>query len=114
MQYLVGSFFGKTKMAPIISPKKTWEGTIGGSLLSMIVAITWGLLSKQHTLSVWIGIGLCATVVGTLGDLLESKLKRTAGIKDSGNIMPGHGGAMDRFDSLLLAAPFLWLVTLLL
>jgi phosphatidate cytidylyltransferase len=110
MQYIVGANFGKTKMAPIISPKKTWEGTIGGSALSIIVAIIWGLVSKQFNIGVWICIGLAATVIGTLGDLTESKLKRTAGIKDSGNLMPGHGGAMDRFDSLLLAAPFLWLV----
>jgi phosphatidate cytidylyltransferase len=110
MQYIVGANFGKTKMAPIISPKKTWEGTIGGSALSIIVAIIWGLLSKQFNIGVWIGIGLAATIVGTLGDLTESKLKRTAGVKDSGNIMPGHGGALDRFDSLLLAAPVLWLV----
>jgi phosphatidate cytidylyltransferase len=110
MQYIVGANFGKTKMAPIISPKKTWEGTIGGSVLCIIVAIIWGLLSKQFNIGVWIGIGLAATIVGTLGDLTESKLKRTAGVKDSGNIMPGHGGALDRFDSLLLAAPVLWLV----
>jgi phosphatidate cytidylyltransferase len=110
MQYIVGANFGRTKMAPIISPKKTWEGTIGGSALCIIVAITWGLLSKQYSIGVWLSIGLVASVIGTLGDLTESKLKRTAGVKDSGNIMPGHGGALDRFDSLLLAAPFLWLV----
>jgi phosphatidate cytidylyltransferase len=110
MQYIVGANLGKTKMAPIISPKKTWEGTIGGSALCIIVAIVWGLFSKQFNIGVWVCIGLVASVIGTLGDLTESKLKRTAGIKDSGNLMPGHGGAMDRFDSLLLAAPFLWLV----
>jgi phosphatidate cytidylyltransferase len=114
MQYIVGSLIGKTKMAPIISPKKTWEGTIGGSLLCILVAIIWGLVSKQFTLAHWIAIGLVASVAGTLGDLIESKLKRTAGVKDSGNIMPGHGGALDRFDSLLLAAPCLWLVLLFL
>jgi phosphatidate cytidylyltransferase len=112
MQYLVGSFIGKTKMAPIISPKKTWEGTIGGSLLCVIVAIIWGLVSKQFTMGHWVAIGLVASVAGTFGDLVESKLKRTAGVKDSGNIMPGHGGALDRFDSLLLASPFMWFVLL--
>jgi phosphatidate cytidylyltransferase len=105
MQYLVGSFFGKTKMAPIISPKKTWEGTIGGSALCVSVAIIWGMMQNTYPLYYFIAAALCGSVVGTLGDLLESKLKRTAGIKDSGNIMPGHGGALDRFDSLLLAAP---------
>jgi phosphatidate cytidylyltransferase len=113
MQYLVGSFFGKTKMAPIISPKKTWEGTIGGSALCVLVAIIWGLLQSTYPLYYFIVAAICASVVGTLGDLLESKLKRTAGVKDSGNIMPGHGGALDRFDSLLLAAPACLLLLLL-
>jgi phosphatidate cytidylyltransferase len=110
MQYLVGANFGKHPMAPVISPKKTWEGTIGGSLLCIIVALICGLFIKQFTILQWISFGLVASVVGTLGDLLESQLKRTAGIKDSGNIMPGHGGVLDRFDSLLLAAPVFWVV----
>jgi phosphatidate cytidylyltransferase len=110
MQYIVGSLIGKTKMAPIISPKKTWEGTIGGSLLCVTVAVICSFFFTQITVAQWIACGLVASVAGTLGDLLESKLKRTAGIKDSGTIMPGHGGALDRFDSLLLAAPVLWLV----
>jgi phosphatidate cytidylyltransferase len=113
MQYIVGSLIGKTKMAPIISPKKTWEGTIGGSLLSITAAIVWGYFSKNYPLPLWIGLGIIASAIGTLGDLFESKLKRTAGIKDSGNIMPGHGGALDRFDSLLLAGPFAYLLSLL-
>ncbi len=110
MQYLVGSFLGKTKMAPIISPKKTWEGTIGGSALCVLVAIIWSAITNQFSIGVTIVIAACASIVGTLGDLLESKLKRTAGIKDSGNIMPGHGGALDRFDSILLAAPVAFIV----
>jgi phosphatidate cytidylyltransferase len=110
MQYIVGSFIGKTKMAPIISPKKTWEGTIGGSLLAVLVAIVCGIFFKQYPIGEWIAFGLVASIAGTIGDLVESKLKRTAGVKDSGNIMPGHGGALDRFDSLLLAGPCLWFV----
>lgn len=105
MAYLVGSFIGKTPFSPI-SPKKTWEGTGGGALLTMIGAMTYGYFSGRYRLVDWAVLGLCAGVAGTLGDLVESKLKRMADVKDSGTLMPGHGGALDRFDSLLLAAPF--------
>jgi phosphatidate cytidylyltransferase len=108
MQYLVGSFIGKTPFSKI-SPKKTWEGTIGGSFLCIaIAAFIPFFIAKQFDLEI-IGIATIAAVFGTLGDLLESKLKRMAGVKDSGQIMPGHGGFLDRFDSLLLATPFVWL-----
>ncbi len=105
MAYLVGSFIGKTPFSPI-SPKKTWEGTIGGALLTIIGAALVGHYSGTYRLVDWMMLALCATVAGTLGDLLESKLKRIADVKDSGTLMPGHGGALDRFDSLLIAAPF--------
>ena len=105
LAYLVGSFIGKTPFSPI-SPKKTWEGTIGGALLTMIGAGIYGFYAHQGRLADWVMLALCATVAGTLGDLLESKLKRMADVKDSGSMMPGHGGALDRFDSLLVAAPF--------
>jgi len=105
LAYLVGSFIGKTPFSPI-SPKKTWEGTGGGAILTVIAAVLYGYFSHQYQLIDWIVIALCATVAGTLGDLVESKLKRMADVKDSGAMMPGHGGALDRFDSLLLAAPF--------
>ncbi|MEQ1553396.1 MAG: phosphatidate cytidylyltransferase [Ferruginibacter sp.] len=111
MQYLVGSFFGKTPFSKI-SPKKTWEGTIGGAILCVFVMGLFGYfvpafnkLALQH----WLTIAAICAVFGTLGDLLESKLKRLAGLKDSGTFMPGHGGFLDRFDSLLVAAPFVWL-----
>lgn len=110
MQYIVGSLLGKTPMAPIISPKKTWEGTIGGSAICVLVAFIASFLIKDISRINWLLLGFCASVVGTLGDLLESKLKRTAQIKDSGTFMPGHGGVLDRFDSLLLASPVLWLL----
>jgi phosphatidate cytidylyltransferase len=110
MQYIVGANFGKHKMAPVISPKKTWEGTIGGSLLCIIVALVWAQFDKHFSMLQWGIIAFCASVVGTLGDLVESMLKRRADIKDSGNIMPGHGGALDRFDSILLAGPVLYLL----
>lgn len=112
MAYLVGSFIGKTTFSKI-SPKKTWEGTIGGAVLCIIAV---GLLAQiiiPHDFPIqgyhWFFIaGICAAF-GTLGDLLESKLKRLADVKDSGTILPGHGGFLDRFDSLLLATPFVWI-----
>ncbi|WP_018629682.1 phosphatidate cytidylyltransferase [Niabella aurantiaca] len=104
--YLVGSMIGITPFSKI-SPKKTIEGTIGGALLC-IAAITL-VLQYWFQWPVLLGISLIAAVAGTAGDLLESKLKRVAGVKDSGSIMPGHGGFMDRFDSLLVAIPFAWL-----
>ena len=111
MAYVVGSFIGKTPFSKI-SPKKTWEGTIGGALLCVLVTGLLGyFLPVTQNLSVkhWIAIGLICAVFGTLGDLLESKIKRTANIKDSGSFMPGHGGFLDRFDSLLIAAPAVWI-----
>lgn len=108
MAYIVGSFIGKTPLSPI-SPKKTWEGTIGGAILCIVVVTTVGyfVLGMTEYISLIVVSGIAA-VMGTLGDLLESKLKRMAGIKDSGSFMPGHGGFLDRFDSLLLATPFVW------
>lgn len=107
MAYLVGSFIGKTPFSTI-SPKKTWEGVIGGAILTIIGAGIYGYCSATYRLQDWMMLALCATVAGTLGDLLESKMKRMADVKDSGTLMPGHGGALDRFDSLLVAAPFAW------
>ena len=104
MAYIVGSFIGKTPFSPI-SPKKTWEGTGGGALLTIIAAVVYGYLSQEYRIIDWIMLSLLTAVAGTLGDLLESKLKRMADVKDSGNMMPGHGGALDRFDSLIVAAP---------
>jgi phosphatidate cytidylyltransferase len=107
MAYLVGSAIGKTPLSPI-SPKKTWEGTIGGILLAIIVlsavAYVTGRLPVVHTAI----ITTLAAISGTFGDLFESKLKRLAGVKDSGRIMPGHGGFLDRFDSLLFASTVVW------
>ncbi len=105
MAYLVGSFIGKTPFSKI-SPKKTWEGTLGGVLLTLIGAAIWGYYAPYYRMIDWMALALCAAIAGTMGDLLESKLKRLAGLKDSGTMMPGHGGALDRFDSLLVATPF--------
>ena len=109
MAYFVGSLFGKTPLSPI-SPKKTWEGTIGGAVLAVLVIGMGGHFIWNFSINILALIAATAAIAGTLGDLLESKIKRMAGVKDSGNIMPGHGGALDRFDSLLLAGPCLWFV----
>ena len=110
MAYIVGSMIGKRPLSKI-SPKKTWEGTVGGIILSIAVV---GLIAFYGFKLEWLSIPIMiiaaiAAIAGTFGDLLESKLKRMAGVKDSGHIMPGHGGFLDRFDSLLLAIPFVWL-----
>jgi cytidylyltransferase family len=109
--YCVGSLFGKHKLFPRISPAKSWEGSIGSGVLVLVAAFLVSLLDQNHgnlsglnTLQ-WLGLGLVVTVFGTWGDLVESLIKRTLGIKDSGTILPGHGGMLDRFDSSLLAIP---------
>nr|WP_294904693.1 phosphatidate cytidylyltransferase [uncultured Lacibacter sp.] len=109
MAYIVGSLIGKTPLSAI-SPKKTWEGTIGGIILAVAAMYGLGIVSQSSSAWLWAMIAFVAAVTGTLGDLLESKLKRLAGVKDSGSFMPGHGGFLDRFDSLLLATPFVWLL----
>jgi len=106
--YLVGSFLGKHKMYERISPGKTWEGTIGGALFCMAFSFVMVKIFPQLALQHWIAISIIVAVFGTLGDLVESMLKRLAGVKDSGNIMPGHGGVLDRFDSLLFSTPFVF------
>ncbi len=108
MAYIVGSFIGKTPLSSI-SPKKTWEGTVGGALLAIALVTLIGYYAFQLPLAHVLFIAVIATVTGTAGDLLESKLKRLANVKDSGQLMPGHGGYLDRFDSLLLATTFVWL-----
>lgn len=109
MAYMTGSWFGKTPFSPI-SPKKTWEGTIGGAILCIatMTTIAWFYTKMIYWQDMLVISALCA-VFGTLGDLYESKLKRMAGVKDSGNILPGHGGMLDRFDSLLFAVPPVWI-----
>lgn len=112
MAYLVGSFIGKTPLSKI-SPKKTWEGTVGGAVLAIVImALSGPEIIGNNAKNVAI-IAAISAIAGTFGDLLESKLKRLAGVKDSGSIMPGHGGFLDRFDSLLLATPFVWLYVFL-
>ena len=121
--YCTGSLFGKHKLFPRISPAKSWEGSIGGGIFVLIVAsVMYYIESQGENLSglnliEWLGLGLVVVVFGTWGDLVESLLKRTLGIKDSGYILPGHGGILDRLDSSLMAIPasvvYLYTLTLL-
>ena len=105
--YFAGTYLGKRKLFERISPKKSWEGFIGGALLALVFA--YGLAQFFHTLSLlqWLIIGVIIIVGGTFGDLVESLLKRSIEIKDSGSSLPGHGGFLDRFDGLLISAPFI-------
>ena len=100
---------GRHKLFPRVSPGKSWEGSIGGAVFVLIAAAIIGWLTADTETSIsipiWMGLGLVVVVFGTLGDLVESLFKRTLGIKDSGNILPGHGGMLDRFDSSLMAIP---------
>ncbi|MEJ8597876.1 phosphatidate cytidylyltransferase [Riemerella anatipestifer] len=106
--YVFGRLLGRHKMAPKISPKKTWEGFIGGVLSTMLL----GFFIEQNYTELrgnWILVGVLVSVFAPMGDLLESQLKRTFGVKDSGNIIPGHGGILDRLDSFMVCAPVLYL-----
>lgn len=102
--YCSGMLLGKHKLFPRISPKKSWEGSIGGCVLAIVVSIAISLWVKTDVLE-WVGFALTVVVFGTWGDLTESLLKRQLGVKDSGNILPGHGGILDRMDSSLIAIP---------
>lgn len=115
--YLAGSLLGKHKLFPRISPGKSWEGSIGGGILVCFIAWLMSYIDENGVLECmgatqtglttlqWIGLGLVVVFFGTWGDLVESLFKRTLGVKDSGNILPGHGGMLDRFDSSLMAIP---------
>ncbi|MDD6802776.1 MAG: phosphatidate cytidylyltransferase [Prevotellaceae bacterium] len=122
--YCCGSLFGKHKLFPRVSPGKSWEGSIGGGVFVLAAAALVWYLTYTYDMNPtgmgmweWMGLGLTVVVFGTWGDLVESLFKRTLGIKDSGNILPGHGGMLDRFDSSLLAIPaavvYLFTITLL-
>lgn len=106
--YLAGFFFGKRKLYERISPKKTWEGSFGGLFFTLAAGHFMQNFIALPSRYDWLAICLIIIVFGTLGDLAESMFKRNLGVKDSGTILPGHGGALDRFDSLLFAAPFLF------
>ncbi len=115
--YCTGSLLGRHKLFPRVSPGKSWEGSVGGAVFVLLVAVLMSYIDENAVLASmgamptglnmleWMGLGLTVVVFGTLGDLVESLFKRTLGIKDSGNILPGHGGMLDRFDSSLMAIP---------
>jgi phosphatidate cytidylyltransferase len=107
--YLSGITFGKHKLFERVSPKKTVEGFIGGIVFSIIAGVLFAKYYMEESVAHWIIIALIVGVFGTLGDLIESKFKRLAGVKDSGTIMPGHGGFLDRLDSIIFVAPFIYL-----
>jgi phosphatidate cytidylyltransferase len=108
--YLVGKTLGRHKLYPSISPKKTIEGTLGGFVFTLIAAYLMARYEPVLNLTQWMVLAAVIVLMGSLGDLLESKLKRQAGVKDSGAILPGHGGMLDRLDSLIFAAPFAYLI----
>ncbi|NAS11765.1 phosphatidate cytidylyltransferase [Poritiphilus flavus] len=107
--YLVGKNLGRTKLFPQVSPKKTWEGTLGGLVFTLGAAYLMARYEPIVSPTQWLILAAVIVVMGNLGDLIESKLKRMAGVKDSGAILPGHGGMLDRLDSLVFAAPFAYL-----
>lgn len=107
--YLTGRRFGKNKLFPSVSPKKTIEGAVGGFVFTLIAAYIIAIFESNLTLIQWLILATVTVITGNIGDLIESKFKRTAGVKDSGAILPGHGGMLDRLDSLIFAAPFVYL-----
>ena len=104
-----GRFFGRHKLYPSISPGKTWEGSVGGLLASILAALPFFLFTHlSESVLTLIGLATCLSLAGQVGDLAESMVKRVHGVKDSGNILPGHGGVLDRIDGLLFAMPVLY------
>lgn len=111
--FFSGKLLGRHLLMERISPKKTWEGLIGGLITSMVVALVLSKVFKSLSLIEWLGMAFLIVTIGSLGDLVESMFKRELDKKDSGTIMPGHGGVLDRFDGLLISAPFVFLYLLL-
>jgi len=111
--YLIGKQFGKNKLYPSVSPKKTVEGSIGGLVFGLLAAVLIAQIDPLLSLYQWLLLATVVVITGNLGDLLESKFKRVAGVKDSGAILPGHGGMLDRLDSLIFAAPFAYLLIII-
>ncbi|MGY5847843.1 phosphatidate cytidylyltransferase [Salegentibacter sp. HM20] len=106
--YIIGKNFGRKKLFERISPNKTIEGFLGGLVFSLIASYFIFAYTQFLTFPVWLGLALILSVFGTLGDLIQSKFKRQAGVKDSGNLMPGHGGLFDRLDSIIFSSPFVY------
>ena len=104
--YLVGSKIGKTKLIPRISPNKTWEGSIGGVVVTYITAFVLSYFFPEKNIQDWFVLATIVAIFGSVGDLIESMLKRSVGVKDSGDLLPGHGGLLDRFDAFIFLLPF--------
>lgn len=104
--YLVGSMIGKTPLFPRISPNKTWEGTTGGLITTLIFGYLLSLIFNEIPTAQWMGLAVIVGIFGGLGDLVESMLKRSVNVKDSGDLLPGHGGLLDRFDAFIFVLPF--------
>lgn len=113
MAYLVGSKIGKNKLFERISPKKTWEGTLGGIVGTLLMAWLLSHYIVEYSPVQWLIVGITAAIFGSFGDLVESMLKRSVGVKDSGSIFPGHGGFLDRFDAFQFTIPFTWVALML-
>jgi phosphatidate cytidylyltransferase len=111
--YVVGSLIGKNPLAPAISPGKTWEGLISGIILNALAGFIIFKIIGEYSIMAWIILGIIVSLGATAGDLFESKLKREAQVKDSGNLIPGHGGILDRFDSMLFTAPLFYLILII-
>lgn len=111
--YLSGRWFGKHKLFERISPGKTWEGSAGGAIVALLFSYLMSLFFDEYSLVNWLCIGAILIVTSTLGDLVESMLKRSIGVKDSGTMLPGHGGILDRFDGMFLALPAVWVYVVL-
>ena len=112
MAYFTGKRFGKTKLFESVSPNKTREGSLGAGLSNVIISVILAIVMNQPVVS-WVIMGIIVWITGTYGDLVESKMKRVAMVKDSGKLLPGHGGFLDRFDSLVMVIPFLLLLIML-
>jgi len=104
--YIIGSKFGKTPLLPSVSPKKTWEGTLGGVATTFLVAYLFCIFTNEPQVFDWMVLAAIVAIFGSIGDLIESMLKRSIGIKDSGSLLPGHGGVLDRFDAFIFLLPF--------
>ena len=111
--YFVGRTYGRHKLAPTISPNKTWEGTVAGAIGGMLLAGIFFSIAFHVNFFLSLLVSLVVSTIGPIGDLVESKVKRLARVKDSGKLFPGHGGVLDRFDSIMLSAPFAYILSLL-